>query len=35
MRRLIAGLCGLMTSVALAAPACVEGNPSASHRPVV
>lgn len=32
MRGLIAGLCGLMTSVALAAPVCVDANPAASSR---
>lgn len=32
MRGLIAGLCGLMTSVALAAPVCVDANPAASAR---
>lgn len=34
MRGLLAGLFGLMASVALAAPVCVDVNPSASPRPV-
>jgi hypothetical protein len=36
MRGLIAGLCGLMTSAALAAPVCVDANPaSPSPRPLI